>query len=164
MPRGKPPAPAEHDQAAAEQRQVAAFLRGLAARAEADPALAAAVAAALEESGLLASAHSVAEGLVGALGRVAARPARGKTPSSPTGEAAVGTALDPFVVYREHGEGGLRTALAGLDVAALHALIRARRLDPARISARWTAPERLIALIVQQVQARANIGRAFAQV
>ncbi len=162
MPRGKPPAPAEHDQAAAEQRRVAAFLRGLAARAEADPALAAAVSAALEESGLLASAHSVAEGPAGGRSQVVARPARGKTPSSPPGEAAV--ALDPFVVYRERGEGGLRTALAALDVAALHALIRARRLDPARISARWTAPERLIALIVQQVHARTSIGRAFAQV
>ena len=141
---------------------MAVFLRGLAARAEADPALAAAVYAALEESELLAGAHSVAEGPAGGRSRVAARPPRGKTPSPPPGEAAL--ALDPFVVYREHGEGALRTALEGLDVAALHALIRARRLDPARISTRWTAPERLVALIVQQVQARASIGRAFAQV
>jgi hypothetical protein len=163
MPRGKPPAPAEHDQAVAEQRQVAVFLRGLAARAEADPALAAAIYAALEQSGLLASAPSIAEGpAAGARSRLAARSARGNAASPPSGQAAV--ALDPFVVYREHGEAALRTALEELDMAALHALIRARRLDPARISARWTAPERLVALIVQQVQARASIGRAFAKV
>jgi hypothetical protein len=162
MPRDKAPAPAEHGQAAAEQQQVAAFLRGLAARAEADTALATAVYAALEESGLLASAHSVAERPAGAQSHVAARPARGKAPPLPPNESV--RALDPFAVYREHGEAALHTTLAGLDAPALRALIRARRLDPARLSARWTAPERLIALIVQQVQARANIGRAFAQI
>ncbi len=58
----------------------------------------------------------------------------------------------------------MRTVLEAQNVTTLRALIRSHRLDPARISARWTAPDRLIALIVQQVRASANIGKAFARV
>ena len=62
----------------------------------------------------------------------------------------------PFAVLRESGEPGLQQALAALDLASLKAIVRAYRLDPARISARWTAPERIIELIVEQAQARLN--------
>lgn len=142
----------------AEARQLAAFLRALATRIERDPALAGAVKGALEESGLLATARQIetpaASGTKGATRRTA-----------PAGVApAELPAIDPFVVYRERGARALRETLGTLDVPALRALVRAHRLDPARISARWTSPDRLVALIVQQVQARANIGRAFAQV
>ena len=64
-------------------------------------------------------------------------------------------------MLRKDGEDGLRAQLAQLDVAALRQIVRAHRLDPARISARWTATDRVIALIVEQVRARANHGRAF---
>jgi hypothetical protein len=68
------------------------------------------------------------------------------------------------VLLREGGESGLRAALAGLDLASLRQLVRTHRLDPNRVSARWSAHERVVALIVDQVRARANHGKAFARV
>jgi hypothetical protein len=59
---------------------------------------------------------------------------------------------------------GLRAALSALQLPALRVIVRERRLDPARISARWTARERVISLIVDQVKARANHGHAFERV
>ncbi|HEX4627479.1 MAG TPA: hypothetical protein VH137_01720 [Gemmatimonadales bacterium] len=154
MSRVKPPAGAGD-----EAQRVASFLRSLATQAEGDPALAGKLQAALEESGLVPAAKT------GKTPRAAKRPAaavvpQGSTASEPRADAP----LDPFGVYRDRGEEALRAALADQDIAALRGLIRAHRLDPARISARWTTPDRLIALILQQVQARANIGKAFAHI
>ncbi|HYM26651.1 MAG TPA: hypothetical protein VET66_00750 [Steroidobacteraceae bacterium] len=72
--------------------------------------------------------------------------------------------LDPFALLRSGGEDGLRRALGVADVATLHRIVRTHRLDPARVSARWTARERLVELIVTQVRARASHGQAFARV
>jgi len=154
MPRAKPPADAGN-----EAQRVATFLRSLATQAEGDPALAGKLQTALEESGLVPAPKP------GKTPRAAKRPA---TAAAPQGDGARDTnadpPLDPFAVYRDRGEEALRAALAEQDIVALRGLIRAHRLDPARISARWTTPDRLIALIVQQVQARANIGKAFAHI
>lgn len=165
-----------HDHAAGQgadtedARALGAFLRDLAARAEHDPALAASLRDALRASGLLDAAGHPRRGA-----------ARSKPPSS-TGRqrrtnrdsaattasaaaissAGTGEAPDPFVLLRERGEAGLRTALDALDLAALRAIVRGHRLDPARISARWTARERVIDLIVKQVRGHANRGKAFA--
>ncbi len=139
----------------AEGRALAAFLRDLAERAERDPALAAHLRQALSASGLLdpAAGHSRRAG---------------DTPSRHGTHAADNVPADeppdPFVLLRERGEVGLRAALEGLDLAALRAIVRVHRLDPARISARWTARERVIELIVRQVRGRANLGKAFARV
>ena len=145
----------------AESRALAAFLRELAERAERDPALAAHLRAALGASGLLDATGG--------------RPQRDGAPitpthtstqrrAHPTDSAAGDRPPDPFVLLRERGEAGLRAALDGLDLAALRAIVRTHRLDPARISARWTARERVIELIVRQVRGRANLGKAFARV
>ena len=76
-----------------------------------------------------------------------------ETPQRPAREV-VGAAARS--VRRAAGVGRARIAagLAALDLTALKAIVRAYRLDPARISARWTAPERIIELIVEQAQAR----------
>src|SRR5262249_51856266 len=143
----------------AEARAVAAFLRGLATRVEADPALAVAVRGALEESGLLslsdANIPPSSEAVAPRSAPTPRRLAQGNAP--PSGGGAPD--LDPFVIYRASGETELRAALEALDLAALRSIVRAHRLDPARISARWTAADRLIALIVQQVQVYANSGK-----
>jgi len=65
---------------------------------------------------------------------------------------------------RDQGEEGLRATLAALDLMALRQIVRTHRLDPARISARWTTRERVIALIIDQVRARLNHGRSFERV
>lgn len=149
---------AEVAQSELTQSSVVAFLRAMATRAEQDPQLAAAIAAALEQSGFMRLAT---EG--------GARPtpaSKRRTPGGGQagGAAAQGDALDPFAVWRASGEEGLREALAGAALAELRAVVRAHRLDPARVSSRWTARERVAALIFDQVKARMRHGRAFERV
>ncbi len=134
---------------------VGQFLRGLATRAEADPALAAQIQGALQESGLLAQ-HEQARKKSGGAAKGKAQPTAASAPAE--------TPPDPFQALREHGEAGLRATLESLDLAALRTIVRTHRLDPARISARWNARERVIELIVTQVIARANQGKAFSHV
>ena len=155
-----------YDSDALPQAALADFLRGLAARAEADPAFAALIDTALNESGLLdrplaARAASTAP----------ASPSRKRSGSRPRAmtrdawQQFAGNDLpDPFALLRDRGEAGLRASLDALDLPALRALVRLHRLDPARISARWTARERVVALIVAQVRARADLGKAFSRV
>lgn len=146
---------------AADSRGLAAFLRDLAERAERDPALAAHLREALHASGLLEATGGLPQrGDAPIAPPVATTRRRGH----PTDSAAGNQPPDPFVLLRERGEAGLRTALDNLDLAALRAIVRTHRLDPARVSARWTTRERVIELIVKQVRGRANLGKAFARV
>jgi hypothetical protein len=127
---------------------VAAFLRALAARAERDPQLARQVAEALRDGGLRSPPAST--------------PARTRQRADrPAGSVPL---PDPFLVLRAEGEEGLRGRLAELEVPALRQIVRIHRLDPARISARWTKRERLVTLIIQQARARADHGKAFSRV
>jgi hypothetical protein len=147
----------------AEAQALAAFLRELANRAERDPVLAAHLRDALEASGLLAMAGHSRRPHASAKSPSAATPRPPHAATSP--QASTASAMpDPYVLLRERGEEGLRAALAELDLAALRAMVRTHRLDPARIAARWTARERVIELIVSQVRGRANLGKAFARV
>lgn len=143
-----------------DQQPVAAFLRDLARRAEADPTLATQLRAALAESGLLDARPGEPSPPAKSRGRGAARAAT----SGSANTASEPPPPDPFAVYRTHGEDALRATLDTLELASLRAIIRSHRLDPARISARWTARDRLISLIVDQVRARYNHGRAFERV
>jgi hypothetical protein len=154
---------AEGADAPREAAQVARFLRALAERAEGDPALAAALLNSLEESGLLSSAGAgqAGAGQAGAA-KHATRQPRARAGAKPT--QAQPAVIDPFAIWRAHGEDGLVDALDGLDLAGLRAVVRAYRLDPARVSSRWTARDRVAGLIVAQVKARLNHGRAFERV
>lgn len=135
---------------------VAAFLRELASRAETDAAFAKQLAEALRASGLLPTQASVAPATSSV--SASARASRATAASSPD------AAPDPFSLLRERGEAGLRATLDTLDLATLRQIVRTHHLDPNRISARWSAKERVVALIVEQVRARANHGKAFARV
>ena len=144
--------------ASADGRVVGAFLRALAARAEADPALAGQIAAALRESGLLLYDEAASRRAV------PAEKSRSRKSGARGADMVAAGAPDPFVVLRERGEAGLRAALEAMDLTMLRQMVRAHRLDPARISARWTARERVVALIVDQVRAQACHGKAFSRV
>ena len=145
MSRGKPASGRDDAEAAGK------LLRELAERAERDPAFGNQLAEAVRASGLLEVAQASA-------------PARKKSGGTKRATAPAAELPNPFHVFRQHGEDELRTQLARLDIAALRQIVRAHRLDPARISARWTATDRVIALIVDQVRARANHGRAFERI
>lgn len=135
---------------------VASFLRALAERADADPTFAAHVRAAAQQSGLLRA-------LSGESRSTAKRPKSAKAANTEAAASAE-TPPDPFTIFRAKGESGLRATLDALELATLRNIVRAHRLDPARISARWAARDRVINLIVDQVRARANHGRAFERV
>jgi hypothetical protein len=139
MPGAKRSSSGSDGEPTAETQALIETLRAVAAQIGADPALGAQIM------------HSAT---VKAEPGGAPRPAR----------EVVAPPLDPFAVLRQSGEQGLRKALAALDLAALKAILRAYRLDPARIAARWTAPERIVELIVEQAAARLNQGRAFERV
>jgi hypothetical protein len=145
MPRVKRPAERAEGVSAsptAETRALVETLRAVALQIEADPTLA---------TRLMGGAATRAEHET--LAQAAPRTAR----------EVVAPPLDPFATRRQSGEQGLQAALAALDLTSLKAIVRAYRLDPARISARW-APKRIIELIVEQVTARLNQGRAFERV
>ena len=154
---------AEGEEIAGEAARVAAFFRALSARAERDPRLAAALVACLEESGLLtvSGARRPDKKEKRATPRPRKRAASG---AGDSGGEAQPEALDPFALWRAQGEEALRHALEGLDLRDLRAVVRTYRIDPARISSRWTAKERVITLIMEQVKARLNHGRAFERV
>ncbi len=144
--------------AAPEAAAVGAFLRALADRVERDPLFGRQVAALLEESGLL-RAHT-AKRETRATGRP---PAAGAIVGRAASEASAALP-DPYAVLRQEGETGLRARLGATEIVGLRQIARAHRLDPARISARWTSRERLVELIVEQVRARADHGKTFARV
>ena len=143
----------------ADVRTIGAFLRGLAERVERDPAFGRQVAQLLAESRLLQAAAPASAAAAERPGR-ARRAARA---SMHAPEAASASPADPFALLRDAGEDGARRALAAQDVPALRQIIRLYRLDPARISARWTSRERLVDLIITQVRARADHGKFFAR-
>lgn len=151
MPRGKRP---RHT----EPSDLAALFRGLADRAAADPAFAAELVKAAER----ADVPSATSG-----GKTPATPARGKAGAAdtpPSTPAGAHDELDPFRVLREHGLEELTAQLRALDVAVLRRVVRHHRLDPARISARWTNRDKLVQLIVSQVRARQRRGHAFERI
>jgi hypothetical protein len=134
---------------------VARFLRGLADRVEHDPAFAQQIAALLIEAGLL-------PGAARATPRKRAANATVALPRE-AGAATEAAGLDIFGLLREQGEAGLRARLGALGAGELHEVIRTHRLDPARISTRWTSQARLVDLVIAQVRARADHGKAFAR-
>ena len=149
MSRGKTTTSSGHDDAEAAGK----LLRELAERAERDPAFGQQIAEAVRASGLLSGEQTTKK-------QTATRK-RASAKRSPT---TLGELPDPFQVLRQHGEDGLRARLSQLDLASLRQIVRTHRLDPARISARWTATDRVITLIVEQVRARVNHGRAFERI
>jgi hypothetical protein len=167
MPRSSRPGPNQPGWSStseiSEAHAVGMFLRNLAARAEANSDLAREIQAALTESGLLASNDRPRRERAAKTGQD--KRDQAKEPGHPEGgDVTPPIPLDPFRVLRDQGEKGLQDALEPLDLAELRALVRRHRLDPARISARWSQRERVIQLIVTQVRAYAGYGTAFSHV
>ncbi|KRF28621.1 hypothetical protein ASG91_08100 [Phycicoccus sp. Soil802] len=69
--------------------------------------------------------------------------------------------LDPFAVYADTGESGLRQALATLDLEQLRDVVAEHGMDHDRLAMKWKSPGRVIGRIVERVEAVSSKGFAF---
>jgi hypothetical protein len=77
-----------------------------------------------------------------------------------TGRRAPGV-IDPFAVYGETGESGLRQHLGELDLEQLRDIVAEHGMDHDRLAMKWKDSGRVIDRIVDKVAARAAKGSAF---
>ena len=68
---------------------------------------------------------------------------------------------DVFAAMQEKGEGEFRFWLRSLDIATLKAIVKKNGFDPAKVSTRWTEPDKFVVLIAEQLVARLKRGSAF---
>ncbi len=76
-------------------------------------------------------------------------------------EAAGAAPVDPFKVFREAGEDGLKAALEEMGLEALRELIKNYDLDPTKQCARARKPERLREVAFAVTRQRATKGDGF---
>lgn len=79
-----------------------------------------------------------------------------------TGRRAPGP-FDPFAVYIEDGEPGLRDKLGELDLEALRDIVAEHGMDHDRLAMKWKDTSRVIDRIVEKVAARTAKGSVFRQ-
>jgi hypothetical protein len=82
-----------------------------------------------------------------------------KTPAR-RGKRAPGP-FDPFAVYREAGEPGLRAQLDALDAERLKDIIAEHAMDYDKLAMRWRTPSKLRDRIVERVKALTTKGDVF---
>jgi hypothetical protein len=69
--------------------------------------------------------------------------------------------LDPFEVYAERGEDGLRAALRELELEQLRDIVAEHGMDHDRLAMKWKDPARVIDRVMDKVAARTAKGSAF---
>ncbi|MFF8945712.1 hypothetical protein ACF1A5_26205 [Streptomyces sp. NPDC014864] len=69
--------------------------------------------------------------------------------------------IDPFAVFAETGETGLRSRLGELDLEQLRDIISEHGMDHDRLAMKWKDPHRVIDRIVERVESRTAKGAAF---
>jgi hypothetical protein len=77
---------------------------------------------------------------------------RGRRPPGP---------FDPFALYAEVGEQGLRGRLADLPTEQLKDIVAEHGMDHDRLAMRWKDPTRLIERIIERVKTRSVKGDVF---
>ena len=68
---------------------------------------------------------------------------------------------DPFAVYADVGEAGLREQLSRLELEQLRDIIAEHGMNTDGLAMRWTKPDRVVSRIVDRVVDRAAKGDAF---
>lgn len=69
--------------------------------------------------------------------------------------------IDPFAVFAEGGEEGLRDRLSTLTLEQLRDILAEHGMDQDRLAMKWKDNPRVVARIVERVGARAAKGSAF---
>ncbi|MER6151459.1 hypothetical protein [Streptomyces hirsutus] len=149
----------DHSPLGAQVRDVEEALTKLGAS---DPELAGALArllgAVASEAGRTPRfARTLSKALAPPEPRTAPRPAERPRRSS---RRAPGV-IDPFAVFAEGDETGLRSCLGELSLEQLRDIISEHGMDHDRLAMKWKAPERVIDRIVERVQSRTAKGAAF---
>ena len=70
-------------------------------------------------------------------------------------------AIDPFALYGQDGEDGLRARLGQLDLEQLRDIVAEHGMDHDRLAMKWKDPSRVIDRIIEKVSARSSKGSAF---
>lgn len=85
-----------------------------------------------------------------------------RVPAAPrrTGRRDPGV-LDPFALYANGGEDGLRTRLEALDLEQLRDIIAEHGMDHDRLAMKWKDQARVVERIVERVGTRSAKGSAF---
>jgi hypothetical protein len=69
--------------------------------------------------------------------------------------------IEPFTVFAEVGETGLRSRLGELDLEQLRDIVSEHGMDHDRLAMKWKDPRRVIDRIVERVESRTEKGAAF---
>ena len=72
--------------------------------------------------------------------------------------------IDPFAIYGDVGEDGLRQQLGQLNLEQLRDIIAEHGMDHDRLAMKWKTPKRVIDRIVEKVSTRTVKGSAFRSV
>ncbi|UPG66344.1 MULTISPECIES: hypothetical protein [Gordonia] len=81
-------------------------------------------------------------------------------PSKRIGRRSPGV-LNPFEVYADSGELGLRSQLGALKLDELRDIVAEHGMDHDRLAMKWKTPSRVIDRIVEKVSSRTAKGSAF---
>ena len=104
------------------------------------------------DRGLKATAAQATEDAPKPTASPKARPRRGRRAPGP---------WDPFKVYAEFGEAGLRERLSELELEQLRDIIAEHGMNHDGLAMRWKAPSKVVGRIVDRVVARSTKGDAF---
>ncbi|MEW2075332.1 MULTISPECIES: hypothetical protein [unclassified Streptomyces] len=126
-----------------------------------DPELAATLARVL---GVVASEAARTARFARALGKALAPPGPQTAPrpaERPRRSRRAPGVIEPFAVFAESGEAGLRSCLGELDLEQLRDIISEHGMDHDRLAMKWKDPQRVIDRIVERVESRTAKGAAF---
>lgn len=77
-----------------------------------------------------------------------------------TGRRSPGV-IDPFAIYNDADEQGLRERLSALDLEQLRDIVAEHGMDHDRLAMKWKDHQRVISRIVEKVVSRTSKGSAF---
>lgn len=69
--------------------------------------------------------------------------------------------IDPFAVFADAGEDGVRRSLSELSIEQLKDIVAEHGMDRSKLAMKWKTSERFIELILETVASRSRKGDAF---